>query len=681
MVQTLPKGGKKPRIGSNSRSHRAISDAQESLDSLLNAPAITDEPEILSPSGVVRNSKGRIAGPSSRLNQQSPRGAIRLSSDPLQVHRLADGLVDKTSSVDSFLALAPSAKPIYEDEDSAASFPPSRLQTGLARAQDTVQSARDRVGLLVNVDDLNGPGALGFGVSPEDIAAAHTSRRHAARWVTRYATHIIILLIVGGLVVLGGLKTLTVQNPYPNGLSAVDSAQGTDSFGDEDAADSPDYALTLPRTELGGTEAAADSRIYQAPATGGTTAADPATQARTTVTAYTVEAGDTIASIAAKFNVMPETVMGSNAIWDAEQELDPGEILQVPPIDGMYYVPHAGDTLDTVARYFQADPSLIIGYGPNNLSDGTVKVGQPLVVPSGMMPQRTADLTYSTREGDTLKKIAARFQLDVPTIVHANDIPDPAAIAPGTQLRILPVIGMEYKVASGDTVLSVADKFGVTSQNILDFTPNNLTAGSTLTADAVIMVPGGSPPSEVAAARLASAKQEEEAAAKKTTSSQAAKTTSSSSGSDASKTITKSAPPKAAPAPQSSYTGGSGSLGWPLSNFVITQYFSSHHNGLDLAAPAGTPIHAAGSGEVIWAGWRTDGLGYCVFIDHQNGLLTVYGHMIRQPSVRVGQYVSRGQVIGNVGSTGNSTGPHTHFMVKVGSGRDYRNPLAWLSSR
>ena len=362
-------------------------------------------------------------------------------------------------------------------------------------------------------------------------------------------------------------------------------------------------------------------------------------------------------------------------IWDSEQELDPGEILQVPPIDGMYYVPRAGDTLASVARYFQADPSLIVGYGPNNLTDGTVKVGQPLIVPSGMMPQRTADITYSTRQGDTLKKIAARFQLDVPTIVHANDIPDPAAIAPGTQLRILPVIGMEYKVSSGDTVLSVADKFGVTSQNILDFSPNNLNASSTLAADTVIMVPGASPPSEVAAARLASAKQAE--AAKSTTST---KSTSSSSSSNVGNTISKTAP-KAIPAPQSSYSGGSGSLGWPLSNFVITQYFSSHHNGLDLAAPAGTPIHAAGSGEVIWAGWRTDGLGYCVFIDHQNGLLTVYGHMIRQPSVRVGQYVSRGQVIGNVGSTGNSTGPHTHFMVKVGSGRNYRNPLGWLSSR
>ena len=116
---------------------------------------------------------------------------------------------------------------------------------------------------------------------------------------------------------------------------------------------------------------------------------------------------------------------------------------------------------------------------------------------------------------------------------------------------------------------------------------------------------------------------------------------------------------------------------WPV-NGVITQYFSSRHNGLDIAISAGTPIHAADSGRVIWAGWRTDGLGYCVMIDHLNGYTTVYGHMIRQPAVYVGQYVSRGQVIGYIGSTGHSTGPHVHFMIKLGMGHNYLNPLPLL---
>jgi murein DD-endopeptidase MepM/ murein hydrolase activator NlpD len=116
---------------------------------------------------------------------------------------------------------------------------------------------------------------------------------------------------------------------------------------------------------------------------------------------------------------------------------------------------------------------------------------------------------------------------------------------------------------------------------------------------------------------------------------------------------------------------------WPVRG-RITQYFGARHNGLDIAAPAGTPLYAADAGKVIWSGWRNDGLGYCVMVDHGNGLITVYGHMIRQPPVYVGQYVGRGQQIGNIGSTGRSTGPHVHFMVKAGMGANYRNPLSYL---
>ena len=115
---------------------------------------------------------------------------------------------------------------------------------------------------------------------------------------------------------------------------------------------------------------------------------------------------------------------------------------------------------------------------------------------------------------------------------------------------------------------------------------------------------------------------------------------------------------------------------WPV-NGTITQYFWARHNGLDIAIRAGTPIHAADSGQVVQAGWRTDGLGYAVQIDHHNGYVTIYGHMIRQPSVRVGQLVARGQVIGYIGSTGHSTGPHVHFIIRT-SGDHYYNPLRFL---
>lgn len=125
-----------------------------------------------------------------------------------------------------------------------------------------------------------------------------------------------------------------------------------------------------------------------------------------------------------------------------------------------------------------------------------------------------------------------------------------------------------------------------------------------------------------------------------------------------------------------SYRVGTGHFLWPTAG-RITQGFSTRHDGIDIAAPRGTPLHASDSGEVVWSGWRTDGLGYAVIIDHHNGYVTVYGHQMRRPPVRVGQYVRRGQVIGYVGSTGRSTGPHVHFIIRTAA-RYYYNPLKLL---
>jgi murein DD-endopeptidase MepM/ murein hydrolase activator NlpD len=89
------------------------------------------------------------------------------------------------------------------------------------------------------------------------------------------------------------------------------------------------------------------------------------------------------------------------------------------------------------------------------------------------------------------------------------------------------------------------------------------------------------------------------------------------------------------------------------------------HDGIDFAAPSYTPIHAVADGTVVTAGWCDCGLGYYVEIDHGGGVHTLYGHMATQPYVSAGQKVTQGQEIGPVGSTGLSTGPHTHFMVQV----------------
>lgn len=116
-----------------------------------------------------------------------------------------------------------------------------------------------------------------------------------------------------------------------------------------------------------------------------------------------------------------------------------------------------------------------------------------------------------------------------------------------------------------------------------------------------------------------------------------------------------------------------GRLMWPI-NGSITQGFSSRHTGIDIAGPIGTSIVAADGGVVIFAGWE-GGYGNFVAINHGNGLVTRYAHCSKL-LVSVGQRVSQGQTIALRGSTGHSTGPHTHFEVLVNG--SFRNPLSYL---
>lgn len=120
---------------------------------------------------------------------------------------------------------------------------------------------------------------------------------------------------------------------------------------------------------------------------------------------------------------------------------------------------------------------------------------------------------------------------------------------------------------------------------------------------------------------------------------------------------------------------GTGQLIWPVSNGTVTQYYSSYHKALDVAAPAGSAVFAAADGVVTWSGWKTNGGGLVVGIDHQNGIVTVYNHL-GSAEVKVGDVVTQGQTIARVGCTGTCTGPHVHFEVIVDG--VIVNPLRYL---
>ena len=110
--------------------------------------------------------------------------------------------------------------------------------------------------------------------------------------------------------------------------------------------------------------------------------------------------------------------------------------------------------------------------------------------------------------------------------------------------------------------------------------------------------------------------------------------------------------------------------GWLSADF----YDYPHHNGIDLAAPHGTPVYAAAQGRVVLAGWYGE-YGKCVIIEHADGSRTLYGHN-SSLDVSVGQEVKQGEKIANVGSTGNSTGNHLHFEIRIGS--SFLDPLVYI---
>ncbi len=231
---------------------------------------------------------------------------------------------------------------------------------------------------------------------------------------------------------------------------------------------------------------------------------------------------------------------------------------------------------------------------------------------------------YTVRSGDTLSHIAEMYGVTVNTIMWANDLTRATGIREGQTLVILPIAGVRHTIARGDTVNSIAKKYDGDVTEILAY--NQLTTTSELVVGSTLVIPGGSikpvaPPPTATPTRVAG-------------------------------TV--------------SGTGGSW-LAHPSPGAVKTQGLHGY-NAVDLAGSHGTPVRAAAAGEVIVSrssGWN-GGYGQYIVIRHPNGAQTLYAHLSRN-DVGVGAYVTQGQVIGGMGNTGRSTGPHLHFEVRGGS--------------
>jgi len=254
--------------------------------------------------------------------------------------------------------------------------------------------------------------------------------------------------------------------------------------------------------------------------------------------------------------------------------------------------------------------------------------------------ERTEIIEYTVQIGDTVSSIANRFGLTVNTVLWANNLGNYSLIRPGNNLIIPPASGFLYSVKSGDTLSRIANTYKIETSEITK--QNNLEENSSLKIGQQLLLPGAS---KIAAVAI------------RTTS----RPVISSSGS-----TTKTAP--------ASLSGGS--MVWPADGRRITQYFSWAHNGLDIANKSGTAIYAAEAGtvEIAATGWN-GGYGNTILINHGGGKKTRYGHLTTL-YVKVGDKVERGENIGTMGSTGNSTGPHLHFEVIINSTR--YNPLNYI---
>ncbi len=269
---------------------------------------------------------------------------------------------------------------------------------------------------------------------------------------------------------------------------------------------------------------------------------------------------------------------------------------------------------------------------------------------------RSGPIEYSIQVGDTIEKIAKKFNISQDTIIWNNDIGYINRLQVGTTFTILPVDGIWYKPSADETIQAMAAKYKVSPYAIIDSEYNKLGSAKPETlipANALtIMIPGGTTKTIAIYWKPTINRKP------------ATKPGSNFGGNTKEGEVVFGG--GAGSCGYQRDGGGDGGLGYPLNaGYHVIRGFSSYHSGIDLADPTGTPVMAAGAGTVIFAGWSDWGYGNSIVIAHTPGLYTLYGHL-SAINVSCGQFVGRAQIIGAVGTTGNSTGPHLHFEVRIG---------------
>ncbi|MCP1468738.1 murein DD-endopeptidase MepM/ murein hydrolase activator NlpD [Sphingobium sp. OAS761] len=270
--------------------------------------------------------------------------------------------------------------------------------------------------------------------------------------------------------------------------------------------------------------------------------------------------------------------------------------------------------------------------------------------------QNVAGSAYVVQPGDTLRGIGNRTGAGSEMIARANGLVPPYLIRAGQRLTIPG--GRYHAVAEGETGIAIAAAYGVPWSRIVE--ANGLEEPYTLRRGQRLLLPGETP--------VRPPSMEQRAAAFRIDIDDVVTGGQPAAAENAPVAVASSRPdPLPANVPMAQPGSFAGSFGWPLKGTIVSRFgpgqSGSKNNGIDIAAPMGTPIRAAAGGVVAYAGDKVAVFGGLVLINHGSGWVSAYGHASRVDVVR-GQKVAKGQVIGLTGDTGYASTPKLHFELR-----------------
>lgn len=354
----------------------------------------------------------------------------------------------------------------------------------------------------------------------------------------------------------------------------------------------------------------------------------------------------------------------------------------VATLGGQTYTVVSGDTIDGLAKQFGVPVEVLIQ--ANGLtSPYDLRAGQELVVPvSG---------SYTVIRGDNLSRIAKAHGTTIGALAHLNNLSPPYLLKVGQRLS-LPggalattasgQAGETSFVAPAGTSLVTTETLPPPSGSTPPATSTVSTGGASATETALPPLQPVNPAAPPSAATTPAPAPIEvpvlapqsSSTASSTPPAPSATTPPSAPASTATSTVTVPASPPAASSsaasPPEPAARGSGKFLWPVNGKVISPFGAKdgglHNDGINIAAPVGTPVHAADNGVVVYAGNELRGFGNLLLVRHADGWVSAYAHCDAL-LVKRGDQVKRGQVIARVGQTGNVTAPQLHFELRKGA--------------